>query len=57
MRSQILAAYAWANELMNDEGQDRQLVTEGLLDMLLGIADGDLIDLDSYTRRYTHKRN
>jgi hypothetical protein len=57
VRSQILAAYAWANELMNDEGQDRQLVTEGLLDMLLGIADGDLIDLDSYTRRYTHKRN
>ena len=52
IKAEVSAAYVWADQLMDIEGQDRTLILEGLLTFLSDILDGDPQPLESYTRRF-----
>ncbi len=50
----LAKAHQWASDLMEEEGQDRTLILEGLLEMIVDITEGKPVDLAHYTRMYTH---
>jgi hypothetical protein len=48
----LSAAQNWADLLMDEEGQDRSMILDGLLEMISDIRDGTPIDFPQYNRRY-----
>jgi len=50
----LAKAHKWASDLMDDESQDRVLILEGLLEMIVDITEGKPVDVAYYTRMYTH---
>jgi hypothetical protein len=50
----LAKAHQWASDLMEEEGQDRTLILEGLLEMIVDITEGKPVDFGHYTRMYTH---
>ena len=52
MSEDLARAHQWASDLMDDEGQDRTLILEGLLEMIADITEGIPVDIEQYNRRY-----
>jgi hypothetical protein len=49
----LARAHQWASDLMDDESQDRVLILEGLLEMIVDVTEGKPVDVEHYTRMYT----
>lgn len=49
----LAKAHKWASDLMDDENQDRVMILEGLLEMIVDVTEGKPVDIEHYTRRYT----
>ena len=49
----LAKAHQWASDLMDDEYQDRTLILEGLLGMIVDVTEGKPVDIAHYTRRCT----
>jgi len=49
----LAKAHQWASDLMDDECQDRVMILEGLLEMIVDVTEGKPVDVGHYTRRYT----
>jgi len=52
MNEDLTRAHEWASDLMEDEGQDRTLILEGLLEMIVDVTEGVPVDFERYNRRY-----
>ena len=52
MNEDLARAHQWASDLMEDEGQDRTLILEGLLEMIVDVTEGTPLDVEHYNRRY-----
>jgi hypothetical protein len=50
----LAKAHQWASDLTDEESQDRTLILEGLLEIIVDITDGKPVDFGHYTRMYTH---
>ena len=50
----LAKAHQWARDLMDDENQDRVMILEGLLEMIVDVTEGKPVNFEHYTRMYTH---
>ena len=53
MNEDLARAHQWASELMDDFNQDRSMILEGLLEMIVDVTEGTPVDFEKYNRRYT----
>ena len=56
MNDDLTKAHQWASHLMEDETQDRTMILEGLLEMILDVTEGTPVDVEKYNRYYTRRR-
>lgn len=49
----LAKAHQWASDLSDDEIQDRVLILDGLLEIIVDITEGKPVDFAHYTRMYT----
>jgi hypothetical protein len=53
MIDDLARAHQWASDLMDDKNQDRTMILEGLLEMIVDVTEGIPVDFEKYNRRYT----